>query len=101
MGLWGYNLYEAWYKVIVAAGLPLLAATIWGVFAVPGDSSRSGKTVIVTSGIIRLFLELLFFAFAGWAIFYLGYILFAWIFISATLLHYILSYDRIYWLLKH
>ncbi len=63
--------------------VPVLFASIWGIFAVKGDPSRSGKTVIQTPGWARLILEILLFTIAGLA-----------------LLHYIISYDRVIWLLK-
>jgi hypothetical protein len=79
--------------------LPLLAASAWGTFNVKGDPSRSGKAPVPVSGIIRLLLELVFFGSATWALFRLNPT-YGWIFGFITLLHYILSYDRILWLLK-
>ena len=76
-------------------------AAMWGVFAVKDDPSRSGKTVIPTSGIIRLILELVFFGLAAWALFDLGYLKTGFAFSFLVVLHYALSFDRILWLIKH
>ena len=100
MGLWGYSLIDGWYRFLPAVGIPLIAGIFWGVFAVPDDPSRSGKTVVKTPGIVRLILELVFFYLGGWALFELGYIKMVWFYSATTLLHYILSYDRILWLIK-
>ena len=80
--------------------IPLLLAFVWGVFAVSGDPSRSGKTVVKTPGIIRLFLEFSIFTIGAFAIFKSGYSIFSYIFSGVVILHYLLSYDRIVWLIK-
>ena len=100
MGLWGYNISEGFSGILYAILLPLAFALPWGIFAVPRDPSRSGKTVIATPGIIRLVLELFLFAVATWMLFDLKYEKVWWIFGSIVLIHYILSYDRVLWLLK-
>jgi hypothetical protein len=50
-------------------------------------------------GIVRLFLEFALFGSATWALFSLNPS-YGWIFGGVTLVHYLLSYDRIIWLLK-
>jgi hypothetical protein len=100
MGIWGYHLSDGALGIIFAILLPLGFAILWGVFAVPNDPSRSGKTVISTPGIIRLFLELGLFAAATWMMSDLGYSLIWWIFGSVVLIHYAISYERVSWLLK-
>jgi hypothetical protein len=79
--------------------IPLLAAAAWGAFNVKDDPSRSGKAPVPVPGILRLVLELVFFGLATWALFSLNQTC-GWIFGLVTLAHYILSYDRILWLLK-
>ena len=81
-------------------GLPLFAAVLWGTFAVPDDPSRSGKSPVPVPGFLRLLLELAFFATGAWCCFAAGQSTWGWILGLSTLLHYILSYDRITWLLK-
>lgn len=100
MGLWGYHISGNVPGILFAILLPLGFALLWGIFAVPNDPSRSGKTVVPTPGIIRLILELFLFAAAAWMIRDLGYRPAWWIFGGITLIHYIISYDRVLWLLK-
>ena len=73
MGLWGYNISEGFSGILYAILLPLAFASPWGIFAVPRDPSRSGKTVIATPGHYRLVLELFLFAVATWMLFDLEY----------------------------
>lgn len=99
-GIWGHSLSEGGARFLLAVLFPLLFALLWGVFAVRNDPSRSGKTVVQTTGPARLTLELVLFALAAWMLFSLGHSLPAWIFSGLVLVHYISSYDRIAWLLK-
>lgn len=99
-GYWGWSQHEGWWRIILVVGLPIVLATVWGVFAVPNDPSRSGKTVVKTPGWIRLVIELFIFSFAAWALYDMGYYTVAWIFWAVTLLHYIFSIGRIKWLIK-
>ena len=101
MGLWGWKNHEGWLKYAIAIGGPLLLMAIWGTFAVPNDPSRSGNAPIITPGIIRLLIELAFFALATWALHASAYPKQAIIFGGIVLLHYLISYDRILWLLSH
>jgi hypothetical protein len=100
MGIWGYHLSDETPGIIFAILLPLGFAILWGVFAVPNDPSRSGKTVISTPGIIRLFLELGLFAAATWMMSDLDYSIIWWVFGIVVLVHYVISYERVSWLLK-
>ena len=101
IGIWGWNKTDHSFRIILAIGLPILFAAIWAIFAVPNDPSRSGQTVIVTSGIIRLVIELGIFTLATLAMYNNGdsklYIFFAVI----VIIHYLVSYDRIIWLLNN
>jgi len=99
-GLWGWNQSDGWIRFILALGIPVILAIIWGTFAVPDDPSRSGKAPIVTPGIVRLIIELAIFVFATWSLFDMGYINLSWILGIAVIVHYIVSYDRIQWLLS-
>jgi len=100
IGIWGWEQTESWHRIILAFGIPLLFAALWGIFAVPGDPNRSGKAVVAIPGILRLVLELVFFTFAVWALFDLGYLSLYWILGLIVVAHYIISYDRILWLFK-
>ena len=99
-GFRGFHLSDSWTRILWAILLPVLFAAVWGVFAVPDDPSRSGKTVVPTPGAIRLALELILFAAATWMLISLGKPLLGWIFGGVVMMHYLISYDRIVWLLK-
>ena len=99
-GFLGWSLAKGAPKYLLALGLPILAAAIWGLFAVPDDPSRSGNAPIPVPGIVRLLLEFLFFATAVWAFAYLRYSVPAIVVGISVLVHYAVSYDRIVWLLR-
>jgi hypothetical protein len=100
IGYWGWVQHEGVWRFVLAIGLPLLAAALWGIFRVPDDASSSGRAPVAVPGGVRLLLELAFFAFAAWALFDAGQSVLAWILGLAVLLHYALSYDRVIWLLR-
>ena len=99
IGMWGWSLGDNSLKYTLALVMPLIMATVWGVFAVPDDPSRSGKAPVPVPGLIRLLLELAIFGFACWILFDLGYIKFAYTLVILVFSHYIFSYDRIMWLI--
>lgn len=101
LGIWGWKQDEGWLRFILAFGIPIILAVIWGSFAVPNDPSRSGNTLVVTPGIVRLIIELGIFAFAVWALYDMGNIRLCWTLAIIVALHYIVSYDRIIWLLSN
>jgi uncharacterized protein DUF2568 len=100
MGFWEWNQGKGALRFMLAFGIPVIAAIIWGLFAVPNDPSRSGNAPIATPGILRLALEWIFFSFAAWTLYSAGATTASWIFVIVTLVHYILSYDRLYWLIR-
>lgn len=100
LGLWGWQQREDGLRFVLAIGIPLLLAVLWGVFAVPNDPSRSGKAPVPVPGWLRLLLELAFFGLAVWALAGLGYSIAAWLLGLLVFVHYLVSYDRIRWLLS-
>jgi hypothetical protein len=100
IGYWGWSQHAGWLRIGLAVGLPLLAAVLWGTFAVPNDPSRSGAAPVRVPGIVRLVLELAFFAAATWSFFATGLATLAWIYGVVVLIHYAVSYDRILWLIR-
>ena len=100
IGIWGWNQSDDWLRFVLSFGLPIILAIVWGTFAVPDDPSRSGKAPVPIPGTLRLAIELVFFLLATWAIFELGYSNLAWAFGAIVAVHYLISYDRIVWLLK-
>jgi hypothetical protein len=97
MGYWGWTQHDGVLRYLLAFGLPLLAASVWGMFRVPGDG---GAPRVRVSGLVRLLIEVLFFGFAIWGLFDAGATTTGWIFGGLVLFHYLISYDRIGWLLK-
>jgi len=55
-------------RMAAAVVLPVIAASVWGIFAVPADRSRSGKALVPVPGALRLVPELTFFGFAVWCL---------------------------------
>jgi hypothetical protein len=100
LGYWGWTTHFSATRFLWGIGLPILAMIIWGTFAVPNDPSRSGKAPIPTPGIVRLLLELTFFALGTWAFLAAGQPTWGWLLGGLTILHYVLSYDRIEWLMQ-
>ena len=96
---WGWKHDESIIRYPLAFGLPILAASIWGIFNVPGDPSRSGKAPVKVPGILRIIIELSIFGLAFLVLLKSGYISLAIIFVSLVILHYIFSIDRIKWLI--
>ena len=101
IGIWGWKQNDGWLKFVLAIGIPIIVAAIWGTFAVPDDPSRSGAAPIVVPGIVRLSIELAIFVFATWVLHDLGSSRLSWILGIVVAIHYIFSYDRIIWLLAH
>ena len=97
MGFWGWTQHTGVLRYLLAIGLPLLAAVIWGVFRVPNDG---GAPRVRVSGVVRFLIEIAFFGFATWGLFDAGATRAGWIFGGLILFHYIISYDRVKWLLK-
>ena len=100
VGLWGWKQSESWPRFVMAIGIPILLAAIWGTFAVPDDPSRSGAAPVPVPGVVRLLIELGIFAFATWVLYDMGYIKASWILGLIVVIHYAVSYDRISWLLS-
>ncbi len=100
VGLWAWHHFNGVSKLIFTLLCPLAIAVVWAVFAVPNDPSRSGKTVIRTSGILRLLIELSVFALGFICFSQLGYQKWALVYIILVIGHYLASYKRIKWLIK-
>ena len=92
IGRWGWVSFDGPWRYMLAIGLPFISATIWGVFRVPDDG---GAPVVRVPGIVRLLIEAVYFGFAIWGLFDTGAITTGWIFGGITLLHYLISYDRL------
>lgn len=100
IGIWSYRLIPNGWRYVLAALIPILVATAWGVFNVPGDPSRSGEAPVIVPGLIRLLLELTIFGFAVWCLTQSEMSRWAFILGGVVILHYAISYDRIAWLVQ-
>lgn len=101
VGRWAWQRHEPPLNYVLVLLAPLVFATIWGVFAVPNDPSRSGKAPIPTPGILRLLIELGLFGISVWAMHQFTEASYALIFAAIIIIHYLLSYDRIKWLIDN
>lgn len=54
---WGWQ-RSGWLLAIL---LPVIGATVWGVFRVPGDASHRGDAPVAVPGWVRLLLEIGYF----------------------------------------
>ena len=100
VALWSWRSAGGWMGLVLAFLLPFSLALIWGIFAVPDDPSRSGKAPVPIAGSLRLFLELLIFSFAIWCLADQGMPYLAAAFAILVLFHYLVSLDRVKWLVK-
>ena len=98
-GIWGWQTGEGINQYFFALLIPGAMAAIWGIFAVPDDPSRSGKTVVKTNGLVRLILELLVFTAGGLAFYGLNLKTPGVIYSALVIIHYVTSYDRVIWLI--
>jgi hypothetical protein len=99
LGNWGYGMAEGGLRFVLAAGIPIIAAAVWGIFAVKEDPSRSGHAPVPVRGPVRLLIELAFFGLAAYAMVAAGMQPLALLFVAAVIIHYFASHARIKWLL--
>ena len=97
---WGYKQSEAWPGLVLAVLVPLGLAVIWGVFNVPADPSRSGNAPVAVTGIVRLLIETGVFGMAIWSLYDTGHLRLSAILGALVIIHYLISYDSILWLLS-
>jgi hypothetical protein len=100
LGVWALAQFDGAASPALAVILPLVAATLWGTFRVPGDASASGRAPVPVPGIVRLLLELALFVLGVLALIAAGQPVAGMVLGVACVIHYALSYDRIIWLLR-
>lgn len=93
----GWRLGADGWRYVAAFALPAVAATLWGVFRVPNDG---GPPTVQVPGTVRLLLEIFLFGAAVAALYVAGLQGWALALGGVTLLHYLLSWDRVAWLLR-
>jgi hypothetical protein len=86
-----------WVAVIV---IPIVAATIWGVFNVLDDPSRSGAAPVEVNGWVRLGIELLILGGGAAAIALAGRSDLAIAFALLIVVQYATSWSRLEWLVR-
>lgn len=96
LAMWGWLTYG----MIAAIIAPVAAAALWGVFAVPDYPSRSGGSVVPVPGWLRLLLEIAILCGASWALYSIGHVTLAITLAAIITFHYLVSVDRLAWLLK-
>lgn len=97
--LGGWKQSDDWVRFVLAIGLPVITALVWGTFNVPDDPSRGGGAPIVVSGVFRLVIESGIFVAATWALHDVGYAKPGLLLFVAVAVHYVASHERIIWLL--
>ena len=98
---WGWTQHEGFSRWLWMIFSPLIIAFVWGTFTVKIDPSRSGKAPVQVSGALRLILEIAIFTSGSIALFASHQNILGMIFSGAAVFHYLISYDRILWLLKN
>ena len=96
---WGLNQSLGILNYVLMLILPIIAAIVWGTFAVPNDPSRSGSAPVPVPGAIRLILEFLILGAAFWIMYTIASIYLGLVFGILVIIHYILARERINWLL--
>ncbi|WP_280422337.1 YrdB family protein [Nocardia carnea] len=87
-----------WLLVVV---LPVVAAAVWGVFAVPEDPSRSGTAPVAVPGPVRLVVEFAVFWGGAAALWTGGLPQLAIVSAAVLAVYHVVAYDRVLWLLRH
>jgi len=98
LGSWGFHASQGPLRYVLAVMTPVAAAAIWGVFRIPGDP---GPAPVATPGPVRLAIEIAYFTLASLGLAAAGYSRLAWILGGLVLLHYIVSFDRVGWMVRN
>ena len=100
LGWWGWSLTDGWIRIVLAVLFVVAAAGIWGTFAVPDDPSRSGEAPVPVRGWVRLLIELLMFCGGVVGLIVVEQTPIGIALLMGVVIHYLLSLDRIRWLLE-
>ena len=88
MGAWAWRSGEGWVRFVLAGLVPLVAAALWGTFAVPDDPSRSGSAAVAVPGLVRLAVEVAVLGFGVWTLAQAGFTRASWAFGAVVVIHY-------------
>jgi hypothetical protein len=98
LSLWGWHLFIGWPKYLAAVVFPTIAAILWGVFRIPNDPNPAPVEI---PGLMRLFLELMLFGLGVYGLYFMGYKMLSSALAIVTVLHYLVSYDRTWVMLRN
>ena len=101
IGYGGWHVTNSFWRYLLAIGLPLIVAYLWGGFRPPNEPHHPTHPTVAISGLVRLLIEAVAFGGGAWGFFSTGATLIGWVFTVVVLVHYALSYDRVAWLLRH
>lgn len=96
MGYWGFTRFDGILRWLIGLGLPILAMAIWGTFRYPNDPKQPPVAV---PGWLRLLIEALTFGGAAFLLYHANRPTLALAFAVIVAVHYLVSYDRVRWLL--
>lgn len=85
---------------IAVVAVPVAAAVVWGLFNVLDDPSRSGAAPIEVDGLVRLVLELVILGGGAAAVAFAARPELGILFALAIVGHYLVSVDRVAWLVQ-
>ncbi|MGW5385925.1 YrdB family protein [Nocardia sp. NPDC003963] len=100
-GTLGWRMTDGPGRWLLVVLLPVIAATLWGVFAVPDDPSRSGEAPVAVPGVIRLLIEFAVLFGGAAALWWAGLPRLALLSAAVLVAYHLLAYDRVRWLLRH
>ncbi len=98
-GVFGWRAFDGPWKFLLVVVLPVVAAVVWGAFAVPGDPSRGGQAKIAVSGSARLVIELSVLGGGALALQTAGLPHWGLALAVLVIVYHVLAYDRVVWLL--
>lgn len=93
---WAWTQHDGFMRYLLVIAVPLLAMAIWGIFRVPDDP---GDPTVTVRGYVRLLIEGVIFGSAGLLLYLSQQQQPALAFLLIVIVHYVISYDRIHWLL--
>lgn len=96
-GYWGWTQHEGIAQVLLAIGVPLVVAALWGTFRVDG---MPNKAPVAVPGPVRLLLEFAVFGLAVVLLTAAGAQSAALVLGGLVVFHYLLSYDYVLTLLR-
>lgn len=97
---WGLRLADDWWRYLIAGALAVCAVTLWGVFNVTGDPSRSGNAPVRVPGVLRLLVELLVLGGGAACAALAWHVAAGAVFGVLVVLHYAVAWRRVAWLLQ-